>query len=76
VLAVWVFRRTLPDLPRPYKMWGYPFTLWAFVVVSFWFLVDALVNQPKTSLIAFGMAALGIPLYFISQRRAPKRLVR
>ena len=50
--------------------------LWAFVVVSFWFLVDALVNQPKTSLIAFGMAALGIPLYFISQRRAPKRLVR
>jgi APA family basic amino acid/polyamine antiporter len=65
VVAVWVLRRKLPELPRPYKMWGYPFTLWAFVVVSVWFLVDALVNQPKTALIAFGMAAAGIPFYFI-----------
>ena len=65
VAAVWVLRRKLPEVPRPYKMWGYPFTLWAFVVVSGWFLVDALVNQPKTALIAFGMASAGIPFYFI-----------
>ena len=69
VVAVWVFRRKLPDLPRPYRMWGYPFTLWAFVAVSVWFLVDALVNQPKTSLVAFGVAAAGIPFYFIWRRR-------
>jgi APA family basic amino acid/polyamine antiporter len=69
VAAVWVLRRKLPDVPRPYKMWGYPFTLWAFVAVSVWFLVDALVNQPKTALIAFGMAAAGIPFYFIWRGR-------
>jgi len=65
VVAVWVLRRKLPGIPRPYKMWGYPYTLWAFVMVSIWFLADALVNQPKTALIAFGMAAAGIPFYFI-----------
>jgi APA family basic amino acid/polyamine antiporter len=69
VVAVWVLRRKLPGAPRPYKMWGYPFTLWAFVIASIWFLVDALVNQPKTSLIAFGMGAAGIPFYFIWRAR-------
>ena len=26
VVAVIVLRRTRPDLPRPYRMWGYPVT--------------------------------------------------
>jgi APA family basic amino acid/polyamine antiporter len=65
VVAVWVLRRKMPDAPRPYKMLGYPFTLWAFVIVSVWFMVDALLNQPKTSGIALGIAAAGVPFYFI-----------
>jgi APA family basic amino acid/polyamine antiporter len=65
VVAVWVLRRKRPDAPRPYRMWGYPVTLWLFVIVSVWFLVDALINQPTTSLIALGITAAGIPLYFI-----------
>jgi APA family basic amino acid/polyamine antiporter len=69
VVAVWVLRRKRPDLPRPYRMWGYPYTLWAFVVVSVWFMVDALVNQPITSLIAFGLALAGVPVYLIWRKR-------
>ena len=69
VVAVWVLRRRAPDAPRPYKMWGYPATLWAFAMVSVWFMVDALVNQPKTSLIALAIAAAGIPFYFIWSHR-------
>jgi APA family basic amino acid/polyamine antiporter len=70
VAAVWVLRRRMPDAPRPYRMWGYPITLWLFVIVSIWFLVDALINQPKTSLIALGIAIAGIPFYFIWRRRS------
>lgn len=69
VLAVWVLRRKRPDAPRPYRMWGYPYTLWSFVIVSVWFLADALVNQPKTSLIAFGIAAAGVPFYWMWRQR-------
>src|SRR6516165_2711820 len=29
VVAVWVLRRKRPDAVRPYRMWGYPYTLWA-----------------------------------------------
>ncbi|MGI8989732.1 MAG: APC family permease [Bryobacteraceae bacterium] len=64
VVAVWVLRRKMPELPRPYRMWGYPFTLWLFVIVSVWFMLDALVNQPKTSLIAMAVALAGVPFYF------------
>ncbi len=64
VVAVWVLRRKMPNLPRPYRMWGYPFTLWLFVIVSIWFMLDALVNQPKTSLIAIAVALAGVPFYF------------
>src|SRR5262249_49786473 len=65
VVAVWVLRCKRPDAVRPYKMWGYPYTLWAFVMVSVWFMGDALVTQPKTSLIAFGIAMAGVPFYWI-----------
>jgi basic amino acid/polyamine antiporter, APA family len=65
VLAVRVLRRRLPDAPRPYRMWGYPTTLWLFVIVSVWFMLDACVNQPKTSLVALAIAAAGFPFYYL-----------
>jgi basic amino acid/polyamine antiporter, APA family len=68
VAVVWVLRCKAPDAPRPYRMWGYPVTLWLFIAVSLWFLVDALVNQPKVSLIALALAAAGIPAYFLWRR--------
>ncbi len=68
VAAVWVLRRKKPDAPRPYRMWGYPVTLGLFLLVSFWFLVDALVNQPKPSIIAMLLAAAGIPFYLLWRR--------
>jgi hypothetical protein len=51
-------------------MWGYPATLWLFLAVSTWFLVDALVNQPKPSIGALLLTAAGIPFYFIWRRKA------
>jgi len=49
VAAVGVLRRKAPDAPRPYKMFGYPYTMWAFLAVSAWYMVDAMVNQPNPS---------------------------
>lgn len=68
VAAVWVLRRKSPDAARPYRMWGYPVTLWLFVAVSLWFLADSLVSQPKVSLIAMALAAAGVPVYFLWRR--------
>jgi APA family basic amino acid/polyamine antiporter len=65
VAAVPVLRRKMPDAVRPYRMWGYPVTVYLFLLVSAWFLGDAIVNQPVPSLMAFVIAAAGVPFYFI-----------
>jgi amino acid transporter len=71
VLAVYIFRRKMPDTPRPYKMWGYPYTLWAFIAISVWFIVNALVTQPRPSLMALVIIASGVAAYRIWRKPPP-----
>jgi APA family basic amino acid/polyamine antiporter len=61
--AVFVLRRKLPDADRPYRMWGYPYTLWLFVAASIWFMADALVTQTQPSLMALVIVASGVVAY-------------
>ena len=63
VAAVLILRRKLPDLPRPYRMWGYPFTLWLFILVSVWFIVNAFLTQPMPSLMALLIIGAGVAAY-------------
>ena len=63
VAAVWVLRRKMPDAPRPYRMWGYPWTLALFVAVSVWYMVNALVTQPGPSLAALAIVGTGVAAY-------------
>jgi len=73
--AVIVFRRTEPDLPRPFKTWGYPFTPIVFVLVSAALLISALIATPKQALLGIGVILLGVPLYFYWNRnRSEKRI--
>ena len=66
--AVFVLRCKLPDARRPYRMWGYPYTLWLFVVVSVWFMADAMVTQTRPSLMAFVIVAAGLVAYRVWRR--------
>jgi basic amino acid/polyamine antiporter, APA family len=69
VFGVMVLRWKLPSLPRPYRMWGYPFTLLAFTLAALWFLVNHLIGNPIPSLMGLAVLVLGIAIYFISYRR-------
>jgi APA family basic amino acid/polyamine antiporter len=65
VAAVYILRKKLPNQPRPYRMWMYPYTLWLFVIVSVWFMANALITQPRPSLMALVIVATGVVVYRI-----------
>jgi len=69
VAAVSVLRRKLPDAPRPYRMWGYPWTLYVFVAVSVWFMVNALVTQPGPSFMTLSIVGSGVVAYWLWRAR-------
>lgn len=69
--AVYRLRKTRPDLPRPYKCTGYPFTPAIFIVVAIGFVVTLLLNEDeqKNALIGLGILATGVPVYLLFGRR-------
>jgi APA family basic amino acid/polyamine antiporter len=67
--AVIVFRQREPDLPRPFRTWGYPFTPIIFVLVSAALLASALYATPKQALLGVGVILLGVPFYFYWSRQ-------
>jgi APA family basic amino acid/polyamine antiporter len=61
--AVFVLRRTRPELPRPYRVWGYPVVPALFIVASLILMVNTLVEKPRESLWGLLFVALGLPAY-------------
>ena len=61
--AVIVLRRRLPNLKRPYKVWGYPWVPLLFILASVLLLANTLVEKPVESLIGLVFIAAGLPAY-------------
>lgn len=68
VAAVFILRRTRPDLPRPYRTWGYPVVPILFLLASVGMMVNALWTDPVNTGITFGIILLGLPVYFAWRR--------
>jgi APA family basic amino acid/polyamine antiporter len=69
VAAVFVLRKKRPDLPRPYKTWGYPVTPIIFILAAFFISFNSLIQQPKESLFGLLIIFLGLPAYFYWKRK-------
>ena len=65
VAAVFILRRRLPDAPRPYRMWGYPWTAALFIGVSAWFIANAVATQRRPSLMALLIIGSGVAAYYL-----------
>jgi APA family basic amino acid/polyamine antiporter len=63
--AVIVLRVKRPDLPRPYRVPGYPAVPVLFMLAAAGILVSSLRESPVESLAGLGLTALGIPVYII-----------
>jgi APA family basic amino acid/polyamine antiporter len=68
-LAIFRLRRTHAHLPRPYRVWGYPFVPVLFVAGSALLVVNTLMERPVESLLGLGIVAIGLPAYWHWRRR-------
>ncbi|HEX3816726.1 MAG TPA: amino acid permease [Chthoniobacterales bacterium] len=70
VLGVFVLRWRRPDLPRPYRTWGYPVTPAIFLVISGWMLWHLLADPitREASLWGLATALAGLLIYFLSPK--------
>lgn len=70
VVGLFVLRRRRPDLPRPYRAWGYPVVPLLFVAVALFFLVYMPVADPRNTGLGLLLTAAGVPAYAYWRRRA------
>lgn len=63
--SVFIFRRRMPDAPRPYRTWGYPIVPIVFIVVDAWLIFRTIWDNPKQSAIGLGLIIIGLPVYLI-----------
>jgi basic amino acid/polyamine antiporter, APA family len=70
VLGVIKLRITRPDLPRPYRAWGYPFTPLVFLLVTGFMMYYLLTERPLQSFLGMLIMISGLAIYAIFHKRA------
>jgi APA family basic amino acid/polyamine antiporter len=70
--GIFLLRRR-PTYRPAYRVWGYPWVPIAFVVASATIVVNRLFSDPLDSLIGLAIVAAGIPVFYLTARRAALR---
>jgi amino acid transporter len=67
ISSVFVLRVRQPDLPRPYRTWGYPLTPLLYVAASLLLLGNMVADHQSRvqSLAGIGIILLGLPAYWV-----------
>ena len=76
VAAVFVLRARRPELPRPYRVWGYPIVPAVFLLTSLYMVLNALISDPRNTGITFAIILAGVPIFWLRGRRATPVRIR
>ncbi len=74
ISSVFVLRIRQPDLPRPYRTWGYPLTPLLYVAAALLLLGNMVADHQSRvqSLAGIGIILLGVPAYWLFRRTSPQ----
>ncbi len=73
ILAVLVLRKKMPEMNRPYKVWGGAVTVIIAALINIACLVNTAVSDPVTALLGLIVPAVGCVVYFIFDKRMKKQ---
>ncbi len=68
ILAIFVLRIKRPDIPRPYKAFGYPVIPAIYVLTTLCIMVILLIYKPAYTFPGLAIVILGIPVFYIWKR--------
>jgi len=68
LIGIFVLRSKRPDLPRPYKAFGYPFLTIVYCLIAAAICIALFVYQQNQTWPGAVIVLLGIPLYYIAVR--------
>jgi basic amino acid/polyamine antiporter, APA family len=71
-LGVFILRRRIPDVHRPYKVWGYPVVPAIFVLFCIGLFLNTIITRPREAAIGMILIFSGIPVYFFLKRKYSK----
>jgi amino acid transporter len=60
-IALIIFRRRLRDVPRPWPVPLYPYTVWLFVAAGLGIVINLFITDPHNALMGSVILALGVP---------------
>lgn len=72
VVALFRMRKTEPDLPRPYRCWGYPWVPGLFVAGALALTFNIWLERPGRSSIGLLLILAGVPFYQYWSKRNKK----
>ena len=63
--VVFLLRRTRPEVPRPYRAWGYPIVPGAYMIAAAALMIDLLIMKPRFTWPGVIIVVTGVPIYFL-----------
>lgn len=58
-------RQTEPEIARPVRAWGYPFSTWILLLASLAFLIGVVIGDFSSSMYALGFIIVSYPVYLL-----------
>lgn len=75
ILAIFVLRKKRPDIPRPYKAFGYPVIPAIYILTTILIMIILLIYKPAYTWPGLGIVLLGIPIFYIWRKSSKNRRV-
>ncbi len=69
IIGIFRLRKSQPDIPRPYKAFGYPVLPMIYIVMGVVFIALMAVYKPTYTWSGIIIAALGIPVYYLIRKK-------
>jgi APA family basic amino acid/polyamine antiporter len=69
IIALFMLRLTRPEMPRPYKAFGFPVLPGLYIVMATWVSVVLLRYKPQYTWPGLILVLIGIPVYLVWQRQ-------